>query len=126
MPELSFYTVELVFGSTYIVNQLRFWKYSPIFLFLIWPHFGPLLHFLALRGYFWDWGQIQKIYGTHLCRQSTLVLEVQSYLFAFTLSKFGAFFALFGFLGAIFGVDVRFKNIFGTYLCRLSIFVLEV
>ena len=31
---------------TYIVNQLWFWKYSPIFLFLIQPNF--FLHFLGL------------------------------------------------------------------------------
>ena len=48
----------------------------------------------------------------------TLVLEVQPYLFAFTLVKFGAFFALFGPSGAIFGVGVMFKKIFRTYLHR--------
>ena len=56
---------------TYVVNQLWFWKYSPIFLFLIQPHFGPLLHFFgsfeadffffALLAYFW--GQIS--FKTH-------------------------------------------------------------
>ena len=37
-----------------------------------------------------------NIFGTFLWRQSTFVLEVQPYLFAFTSEKFGAFFALFG------------------------------
>ena len=60
--------------------------------------------------------RFKNIFGTYLCSQSTLVLEVQLYLFAFTSAKFGAFFALFGLLEAIFGVGVRFKNIFGTYL----------
>ena len=77
------------------------------------------LHFGAI---FWFFGAIfgvgvkfKNIFGTYLCSQSTLVLEVQPYLFAFTSAKFGAFFALFGPLGAIFGVEVRFKNIFETY-----------
>ena len=43
-----------------------------------------------------------------------------------TSAKFGAFFAPFEPLGAIFGVEVRFKNIFGTYLHRLTTFILEV
>ena len=59
----------------------------------------------------WSWGQ---------------VLEVQHSLFAFTSAKFGAFFPLFGPLGAIFGVEVRFKNIFGTYTHRLTTFILEI
>ena len=51
----------------YVDNQLWFWKYSPIFLFLIWPHLGPLAlfwalwgYFLVLLGYFWSRGQVQK------------------------------------------------------------------
>ena len=38
----------------------------------------------------------------------------------------GAFFVLFGPLGAIFGVKVKLINIFGTYLHRLTTFILEV
>ena len=79
--------------------------------------------------FFWPFGvgvRFKNIFETYLCSQSTLVLEVQPYLFAFTLAKFGAFFALFGPLGAIFGVEVRFKNIFGTYLHRLTTFIFEV
>ena len=62
---------------TYAVNQLWFWKYSPIFLLLHRPNLGP-------------------------------------------------FIALFGPLGVIFGVGVRFKNIFGTYLHSLTTFILKV
>ena len=73
-----------VLEPTNVDYQFLFWKYSPIFLFLIRPNFGPFCTFWALRGYFfWSYG-------------------------------------------AIFGVQVRFKNVFGTYWCRLSIFVLEV
>ena len=32
---------------TYVDNQLLFWKYSAIFLFLIWPQLGPLLTFFG-------------------------------------------------------------------------------
>ena len=94
----------------------------------------PLLHFFGSFGaIFWSFWAIfgvgirfKNIFGTYLCSQSTLVLEVQLYLFAFTLAKFWAFFALFGPLGAIFGAGVRFKIIFGTYLHRLTTFILEV
>ena len=43
----------------YVDNQLLFWKYTNIILFLIWQ-LGPLLHFLALWGYFLGRDQVQK------------------------------------------------------------------
>ena len=58
---------KLFLGPTYVNNQLCFWKYSPIFLFLICPHYGPLLNFFwALRdiclpfGFFFGQDQIQN------------------------------------------------------------------
>ena len=48
-------------------------------------------------------------------RQSTLVLDMQPHLFDFNSPKFGAFFALFGPFGAIFGVGFKFKNFFGSF-----------
>ena len=45
--------VQNFFRPTYVNNHHWFWKNSPIFLFLIWPDFGPLLHFLGrLRLFF--------------------------------------------------------------------------
>ena len=67
-----------------------------------------------------------NFFVTFLYRQSTLVLEVQPYLFVLNSATFGAIFGLFGPFGAIFGVGVRFKNFFGTYLHRLTTFILEV
>ena len=44
---------------TNVDYQFLFWKYSPIFLFLIRPNFGPFCTFWALRGYFfWPVGAI--------------------------------------------------------------------
>ena len=85
---------------TYVDNQLWFWKYSHIFLFSIWPHLGPFLHFFGTFGaIFWPFGaycvvgvRFKNIFGTYLCRKSTLVLEIQPYLFVYNLAKFGAFF----------------------------------
>ena len=72
---------------TYVHNQLSFWKYSPISLFLIWPHLGPLALFWAFGAIFWSFGAIfgvgtrlENNFGTYLYGQSTLVLEVQPYL----------------------------------------------
>jgi len=36
---------KMFLGLTYVDNQLWFWKYNLIFLFLIWQHLGPLLPF---------------------------------------------------------------------------------
>ena len=55
-------------GPTNVDNQFWFWKYSPIFLFLIQSHFQPLLHFFGLfgaifwpfLGYYWGQDQVQK------------------------------------------------------------------
>ena len=73
--------------------------------------------------------RFKNIFGTYLCSQSTLVSEVQPYLFAFTSAKFGAVLPFLGFLGlflgfgsgsktgsfgAIFGDGVRLKSIFET------------
>ena len=56
-----------------------------------------------------------------------MVLDVQPYLFGFLSGFFwGAFFALVGHFGAIFGVWVRLINYFGTYLNRQTTFILEV
>ena len=105
---------------TYIDNQLWFWKYSHIFLFSIWPHLGPFLHFFGPFGaIFWPFGaycvvgvRFKNIFGTYLCRQSTLVLESQPHLFIFNLVKFGAFFELFlGLSGLFFGLGSDSKNL---------------
>ena len=42
------------------------------------------------------------------------------------LAPIWGLFALFGPVGAIFGVGVKFKNFFGTCLHRLTTFILEV
>ena len=106
-------TINFGFGCTALTFCFKFGHILGLFCTFFGP-FGDI---------FWSFGAIfgvgirfKNIFGTYLCSQSTLVLEVQPYLFAFTSAKFGAFFALFGPLGAIFGVEVKFKNIFGTYL----------
>ena len=58
---------------TNVDYQFLFWKYSPIFLFLIRPNFGPFCTFWALRGYFFlPFGAIfgvkvrlKNIFGTY-------------------------------------------------------------
>ena len=52
----------------------------------------------------------KTIFGTYLCSQSTLVLEVQPYLFVFNLAKFGAFFALLGPFVAILELESGSKT----------------
>ena len=92
---------------------LWFWKYSLNFFFkfdhilglfciFLGPlglFFGPLGLFFGPLGLFLESGSGSKnIFGTYLCSQSPLVLEVQPYLFSFTSAKFGAFFALCSYL----------------------------
>ena len=53
---------------TYIVSQLWFWKYSPIFLLLLQPNLGPFLPFLGLWGLFLGLRSGSKIFfGPTLC-----------------------------------------------------------
>ena len=71
--------------------------------------------------------RFKNFFGTYICRQSTLVLEVQPYLFIFW-AAFHFFWPsgdIFRSVGAIFGVRIRFKKNFGTYLCSQSTLVLE-
>ena len=103
---------------TYVFNQLWFWKYSPIFLFLTWPHLGPLLHFFGpIRCYFfvalWGYFGLGSASKTYLCRQSILVLEVQSYLFVFDSAKFWAYLHFLGFLGLSLGFGSGSKTFLG-------------
>ena len=100
-----------VFG-TYLSKQstliLEVPPYLLVFIGHIWGLFSP---FFALWGCFiWLFGAInvvgvmfENIFETYLCRQSTLVLEGQPYLFVFNSAKFGAIFALFGPFGAFLG-----------------------
>ena len=121
--DLPMSTINFGFGCTALTFCFKFCHILGLFCTFFWPFWAIFWSFRAIFGV---GVRFKNIFGTYLCSQSTLLLEVQPYLFAFTSAKFGAFFALFGPLGAIFGVEVRFKNIFGTYLYRLTTFILEV
>ena len=49
-------------GLTYVDYQLWFLKYSPIFLFLIWPNLGTFWHFLDPSGLFLGLGSGSKTF----------------------------------------------------------------
>ena len=97
--DLPMSTINFGFWST----ALTFcFKFGHIFC-LFCTFFGPL-GFIV-----WSFGAIfavrfrfKNIFGTYLCSESTLVLKVQPYLFAFTLVIFGAFFHFSGPFGSIF------------------------
>ena len=99
-----------MFGPTNTACQLLFWKYSPIFSFLIRPQLvflvllGPDLLFLGAGIKFQNFIEIYSY------RLSNLVLEVQSYLLNYNFGPFWAFLAIFGPCLAIFGVRVKFKT----------------
>ena len=63
--------VWLCSGIDSVDYQIWFWKYSPIFLFLIWPHLGPLALFWAIRCYFF--GPLRLFLG--LGSDSKTILE---------------------------------------------------
>ena len=113
--------------------QFLFWKYSPIFLFLIQPNVGPFCTFWAPLGYFF--GPLGLFLGSRSGSKTFLEptnIDCQylfgrySRIFLFLFGQILGLFALFGLFGAIFGVGVRFKNFFGTCLHRLTTFILEV
>ena len=89
-----------------------FWMYSPNFVLNLATFWASFELFWAFRCYFlgplglfiWSFGaycvvevRSKNIFGTYLCRQSTLVLESQPHLFIFylNLATFWASFALF-------------------------------
>ena len=49
---------KFILRPTDVDSQFWFWNYSPIFLFLMRPHFGP---FRVMWCYFLGWGQVQKL-----------------------------------------------------------------
>ena len=79
---------------TYVVNQLWFYFGQ------IWGLFGPL-------GVIFGFGvRFENFFGTLLFRQSTLVVEVQPYLFfewATFWASFALFWALWGYFLALLG-----------------------
>ena len=100
----------------FVLNLATFW--ASFFTF-----FGPFQAIFWSFGAFFGVGvRLKNIFGTYLCSESTLVLEVQPIFLLLLRPNLGPFSPL----GTIFGVEVRFKNIFGTYLHRLTTFILEV
>ena len=67
------------------------------------------------RAIFWAGVRFKNFFGTYLCRQSTLVFEVQPYLFAFNSATFVASFALFLALHGRGYVQKHFQNL-PTYI----------
>ena len=63
--------------------------------------------------------RLKYFFETYTYRLSTLVLEVQPYIFVSNLAPLGAFWALFGSCNAVFGIPIRFKNFFGICFHRL-------
>ena len=111
--------------------EIKIWNWNLKFNLEIetwnWTQFGPFFAiFWSFRAIFGVGVRFKYFFGTYLCRQSTLVLEVKPYLFVFNLATIGAFVWLFEPFGGICGVWVRSQIFFGTYLCRQSTLVLEV
>ena len=75
-------------GHTNVDYKFWFWKYSPIFAFLILALFDPWVAIFGLGVMF------KILFRTFLCRQSTLVSELQSY-FCFLIRPHLEFFFYF-------------------------------
>ena len=105
--------------------KFLFWKCSPIFSFQFGPIRDIFLLFGPFRAIFEVVVRFKNFFGTYLCRQISLVFELQPFLFIFKLTTFSGLFCIFldpfGFFftfGAFLGVGVRFKKLSETYLCR--------
>ena len=63
----------------------------------------------------WSWGKLQELFRTYICKQSNLLMKVQSYLFVFDSATFWHFL---GSSGVLFGplelflVRDQLQNIF--------------
>ena len=120
------YTINFGFVSTELSFVFKSATFGPLLHFL-----GPFgLSFLGFGAFFGVGVRFKNIFGTYLCRQSTLVLKVQPYLLVFNFAAYWASFALFlGSLGLsygplglfygpsrlLFGAVSGSKAIFGTY-----------
>ena len=105
-------------------EQFLFWKYSPIFLFLIRPNFGHFCTFWALRGY--SFGPLGLFLGSS--SGSKIFLEPSNVDYQFLFWKyspiflfsirpnFGPFLNLFGPSGLFFGLGSCSKIFFVTFL----------
>ena len=94
----------------FVLNSAKFWAFFSLFEPFGVISFGPL-------ELFWGRGQARKIFGTYSYSQSTLVLEVQPYLFALTSAEFGAFLPFLGLLGLFLGLGSGSKTFLGpTYI----------
>ena len=91
--------------------QFLFWKCSPIFC-KIWDNFALFGPFGAI---FLVVVRFRNFFGTYLCRQSTLVFDVQPFHFVFNSDTFGATFALFS--GPSGGY---FFGLFKLFFCGLG------
>ena len=80
-----------------------FGKGSSIFLFLIWQNLGPFALLRPFGDIFKVGVRFKNFFRTYQCAHSTLVLEVQLYLFVLNFCSFLP-------IGAIFGVRVMFKK----------------
>ena len=70
---------------------------AALFCFYFGQILGFFVHFLGPSELFLGLGSASKTsFGTYQSRQSTLVLEVQPYLFVYNFPTFGTSFALFG------------------------------
>ena len=65
-----------------------FWSETLFFPFLIQPNLGLFSTFWALLGYFWGWGQVQKLYYTYLCTQSFSFWKYSPIFLVFNSAKF--------------------------------------
>ena len=89
-------------GHTNVDYKFWFWKYSPIFAFLILALFDPWVAIFGLGVMF------KILFRTFLCRQSTLVSELQSYFCFLIRPHLEFFFLLFQSFGAFYGLSELF------------------
>ena len=70
----------------------------------------------------WSWGQVQNLFGTYLCIQSTWVLKVKPFFFVFNFAEFRASFALFwAFLGYLMVLWAYFMALWDYYSGRCQV-----
>ena len=77
-----------------------FWALQGYLLFTLW-------------GYFWVQVRFKNIFGAYLCRQLSLVLDVQPDLFVFNSAKFGAILHFLGLSELFLGLGSGSKTFLG-------------
>ena len=119
--------LEIILGSTYVVEHFSFCMFSSILIFDFYLISGSFFTFLGPNGPFLGLRQVSTtdLGSTHVVEQLSFSLFLSILIFGFDLIL-GSFLTLWGPNGLFLGVGECFENCFGVYLCSGTTFIFYI